>query len=116
MSLSDRDRDLAKKHGRYVEGIKNYCQTEIDFTETQLTAFLAERDALAIKEKDDDIEVTVQVIYHDVEISINYPDGQDISFCQGFSEQTRNLRLVFDKDSKELKSAQAIRTLIKPRD
>jgi hypothetical protein len=55
-----------------------------------------------------DIEITVQVIYQDCEEDIFHPDGYELSFCEGFSEQTRNLRMVFDKDSTQLKFASTI--------
>jgi hypothetical protein len=52
MSLSDRDRELAKKHALPFT-IDSSVLTVIGFSPTNLAAFLAERDALAIKEKDD---------------------------------------------------------------
>lgn len=57
MRLSDKDLELAKKHG-FVD--ESYLMTKpvqtrlsINFTENNLAAFLAERDALTNKEKVD---------------------------------------------------------------
>lgn len=59
MSLSDRDIELAKKHSEYRIGAGDYC-----FTEDEFKAFLAERDQLAIKEKDDAVrEALAKYIY-----------------------------------------------------
>lgn len=55
MSLSDRDIELAKKHSEYRIGAGDYC-----FTEDEFKAFLAERDQLAIKEKDDAVREALE--------------------------------------------------------
>ena len=64
MSLSDGDRELVKKHG-FVD--ETYLMTKpvqtrlnINFTENNLATFLAERDALAIKEKDDAVREALE--------------------------------------------------------
>src|SRR5690606_14203097 len=58
MSLSDRDLELAKKHG----SVDYAYDDEIIFTHAMFAAFLAERDQLAIKEKDDAVrELKVKI-------------------------------------------------------
>jgi cell division protein FtsL len=73
MSLSDRDRELACKYAIGLDG----SAISLVFTEHQLRAYLAERDQLAIKEKDDAVRAALEKAAQTVENLVSKTCGHE---------------------------------------